>query len=207
MTALKIILIIIGVLILARIIRKFVHFPAPAYAGLFFNSRLRRRGQPPSTVIERSGVKPGMTVVDLGCGSGAFTPYVARAVGKEGRVYGVDIQAGMLKQLERKLATEEFRDVNNVETKLASAYELPLEDGTIDLVYMVGVLQEIPDRSRALKEVYRVLKPGGTLAVTEMLMDPDYPWRSTTRKICLREDFTPEDSLGNLWIYTERFTK
>jgi ubiquinone/menaquinone biosynthesis C-methylase UbiE len=207
MTALIVILIIIGVLILFRIAKKIWHLPAPAYTGYFFGSKLRHRGQPPSGIIESSGIKPGMTVVDLGCGSGAFTPYVARAVGKEGRVYGVDIQAGMLKQLERKLAGEEFRDVTNVESKLASAYELPFEDGTIDLVYMVGVLQEIPDRGKALREVYRVLKKGGTLAVTEMLVDPDYPWRSTTKKICQREGFTPEASLGNLWIYTERFRK
>lgn len=207
MTALIVILIIIGALVLLRIAKKIWHFPAPAFTGYFFGSSLRRRGQPPASIIESSGIKPGMTVVDLGCGSGAFTPYVARVVGKEGRVYGVDVQAGMLKQLERKLAREEFRDVTNVELKLASAYELPFEDGSIDLVYMVGVLQEIPDRSRALREVCRVLKKGGTLAVTEMLIDPDYPFRSTTRKICRREGFTPEASLGNFWIYTERFRR
>jgi ubiquinone/menaquinone biosynthesis C-methylase UbiE len=207
MLAIKIVLIIIGVLILFRIAKRIWHFPAPAFAGYFFGSNLRRWGQPPAQVIERSGIEPGMTVVDLGCGSGAFTPYVARVVGKEGRVYGVDIQPGMLKQLERRLAGEEFRDIHNVELKLAGAYELPFEDGSIDLVYMVGVLQEIPDRGRALREVRRVLRKGGILAVTEMLIDPDYPWRSTTVRICRHEGFTPDASLGNIWIYTARFRK
>ena len=72
---------------------------------------------------------------------------------------------------------------------------------------MVTVLQEVPDRSRALREMMRVLKPGGILAVTEFLPDPDYPLRSTTVKICQREGFVLDDNLGNLWNYTVRFKK
>ena len=89
MTALKVILIVIGAIILiqalVRIIRKRWHFPAPSIIGRFLDSNLRRRLQPPDKIIERSGIKPGMTVIDLGCGSGALTALVARAVGKEGK--------------------------------------------------------------------------------------------------------------------------
>jgi len=145
--------------------------------------------------------------MELGCGSGAFTLFVARAVGEEGKVYAVDIQPAMLKQLERKLARAENQDIKNVELKQAGAYHLPFEDGALDLVYMVTVLQEIPDRARALREIRRVLKPGGILAVTEFLPDPDYPLRSTTIKICQREGFVLSDNLGNFWNYTVRFMK
>ncbi len=203
----KVILIILAVLILIRIGRKFIHFPAPTYAGYLFDSNLRRRLQPPGRLIERCGIKESMTAIDLGCGSGAFTDSVARAVGKTGKVYAVDIQPNMLKQLERKLAKPENQDITNVELIHASAYELPLEDETIDLVYLVGVLQEIPDRGRALREMRRVLRPGGILAVTEMLPDPDYPWRSTTIKIGEREGFIVDAKFGNLWNYTVRFKK
>jgi len=148
-----------------------------------------------------------MTVIDLGCGSGAFTSFVARVVGELGKVYAVDIQPEMLRQLERKLTKAENQDITNIELKQASAYELPFADESIDLVYMVTVLMEIPDRFRALREIRRVLKPGGTLAVTEFLPDPDYPWRSTAIKICQREGFVLDASLGNLWNYTVRFKK
>lgn len=145
--------------------------------------------------------------MDLGCGSGVFTTFVARAIGELGRVYAVDIQPAMLRQLKRKLSKAENQDITNIELKQASAYDLPLTDEAIDLVYMVTVLQEIPDRGRALREIRRVLKPGGVLAVTELLPDPDYPLRSTTLKICQREGFMLDDSLGNLWNYTIRFRK
>ena len=211
MTALKVILIVLGAFflcqLLIRVIRKLYHFPAPAFIGRFLDSDVRRWMQPPNRIVERSSIKRGMTVMDLGCGSGAFTSFVARVVGEEGKVYAVDIQPAMLKQLERKLAKAENRDVRNIELKQASAYDLPFEDGTVDLVYMVTVLQEIPDRGRALREIRRVLKAGGILAVTEFLPDPDYALRSTTIKICQRERLILDDNIGNLWNYTVRFKK
>ncbi len=211
MTAVKVILIVLGAIllyqVLIRIIRKLHHFPAPVVIGRFLDSNLRRWTQPPDKMIERSGIKPGMTVIDLGCGSGAFTTFVARVVGEQGRVYAIDIQSAMLQQLERKLFKPENQDIRNTELREASAYELPFADESTDLVYMVTVLQEIPDRRRALQEISRVLKPGGILAVTELLPDPDYPWRSTTIKICQREGFVLDASLGNLWNYTVRFKK
>ena len=211
MTALKVISIIFGAVLLwqalFRISRKLNHSPAPPFIGRFLDSGLRRWVQPPDKLIERSGIKPGMTAMDLGCGSGAFATFVARAVGEQGKVYAVDIQSEMLRQLERKLAEPENKDITNIELRQASAYELPFEDGTIDLIYMVAVLMEIPDSGKALREIKRVLKPGGIMAVTEFLPDPDYPLRSTTIKICRREGFILDASLGNLWNYTVRFTK
>ena len=212
MTAVKVILIILGVilflfLVLFRIVKRFYHRPAPACIGRFLDSDVRRWRQPPAQLIERSGIKPGMAVMDLGCGSGAFTTFVARAVGKQGKVYAVDIQPEMLRQLEHKLSRPGYQDITNIEPRQASAYQLPFEDGALDLAYLVTVLQEIPDRGRALREIMRVLKPGGILAVTELLTDPDYPLRSTTIKICQRQGFILDDSTGNLWNYTVRFTK
>ncbi len=211
MTALKVILIVLGTFVsyqaLSRITRKLHRSPAPVFIGRFLDSDIRRWVQPADKLIERSGIKPGMTVLDLGCGSGAFTPFVARAVGEQGKVYAVDIQPAMLQQLERKLTRAENQDIKNIELKPASAYHLPFEDGSLDLVYMVTVLPEIPDRGKALREIRRVLKPGGILAVTEFLPDPDYPLRSTTIKICQREGFVLDDNQGNLWNYTVRFKK
>ncbi len=128
--ALKVILIIILVILafpifwvtVAKIVRKLVHFPAPAFIGRLLDSGYRRKIQPPSQLIERSGIKKGMQVLDLGCGSGAFTTFLARAVGQKGKVYALDIQAGMLKQLENKLSKPENKDIKNIKLIEVNAY-------------------------------------------------------------------------------------
>jgi SAM-dependent methyltransferase len=173
MIVLYITLIILGAFLLwqvfIRLVRRFWHFPAPAIIGRILDSRWRLRVLPPAQVIERSGIKPGMTIVELGCGSGAIIIFAAQAVGETGKVYAVDIQPAMLKQLEQKLSRPENQNIKNIELKQASAYEMPFGDNSIDLLYMAAVLEEIPDKSRALQEVNRVLKPQGILAVTEFL--------------------------------------
>jgi ubiquinone/menaquinone biosynthesis C-methylase UbiE len=213
--AMKIVLIVILVILafpilwvtLAKIVRKLVHFPAPAFIGHLLDSGYRRKIQPPAQLIERSGIKKGMQVLDLGCGSGAFTTFLARAVGEKGKVYALDIQADMLKQLENKLSKPGNKDIKNIKLIEGNAYELPFEDGSLDLVNMVTVLQEIPDRNKALHEVKRVLKPGGLFAVTELFPDPDYPWKSTTVKLGSEAGFAVDKVSGNFFNYTVRFKK
>lgn len=198
---------ILAGMIAYRVARKRRRSPAPPYIGHLLDSGLRRRIQSPRKIVDSSGIRPGMTVIDLGCGSGAYTTHIARAVGEEGKVYAVDIQPGMLEQLRRKLSRSENRDIRNVELKLAGAYALPFPSESVDLVCMVTVLHEVPDREKALREVFRVLRPGGTLAVSEMLLDPDYALPAATTKICRNVGFRPVASSGNLWHYTVTFTR
>jgi ubiquinone/menaquinone biosynthesis C-methylase UbiE len=207
----KIILYIVGIFlvwqILFRIIRKTIPFPAPAFIGIFLDSDLRRRIQSPAGVIKGSGITIGQRVLEIGCGSGGFTTFVARAVGPNGHVEALDIQESMLSQLEKKLALPENQDIQNITLHKASAYELPFEDEILDLVYMITVLPEIPDQHRALQEIMRVLKPGGILAVSELLIDPDYPLKEGTARRGEKAGFLVEGFYGNFWTYTVRFTK
>lgn len=210
---LKIILIILGSTIgtiilyqiIIRIVRKFVHFPAPAFIGRFLDSDRRRRIQSPDAIIKRSGIKSGMKILEIGCGSGAFTTFIARSAGSNGKVYALDIQPGMLEQLKNKLLKPENKDINNIMPKLASAYDLPFSDNSLDLVYMVSVFQEIPDTAKTLEEIKRVLKTGGILAISEFFIDPDYPLRSTTVKQGEQAGFKFDGVFGNFWNYTVRF--
>ena len=94
---------IVWVFVVVRILKKFFRFPAPAFVGHFLDSNLRRTLQPPNKLIQRSGIKEGMKVLDLGCGSGSFATFTASVVGGNGKVYAVDLQPEMLKQLEYKL--------------------------------------------------------------------------------------------------------
>ena len=193
--------------VIMRVFRKLYHFPAPAFMGRFLDSNFRRSLQPADKVVKRSGIKEGMRVLEVGCGNGAFTTFLAKAVGEKGRVYALDIKPKMLVQLENKLSKSENKDIRNVELIKSNAYNLQFENEFFDLACMITVPQEIPDRMRALQEIKRVLRTGGILAVTEFLPDPDYPLKSTTIKVGKKIGFTLNEALGNFWNYTIRFTK
>ncbi|NWG09560.1 MAG: methyltransferase domain-containing protein [Nitrososphaerales archaeon] len=175
--------------------------------GSFLDSRLRKTVQPPDGIIKGSGIREGMTVMDLGCGPGTYTIDVARSVGKDGKVYAIDIQKKMIEKLEKKLERKENNDIVNVVPKVAGAYDLPFPDDSLDLVYMISVLEEIPDKDRALREVHRVLKKNGILSISEFLLDPDYPLKRTVRRRCERAGFFFEKSEGRFFNYTVRFQK
>ncbi|UCF13749.1 MAG: methyltransferase domain-containing protein [Thermoplasmatales archaeon] len=191
--------------IFLRIIRKLIPSPAPAFIGKILDSNLRRKIQSPEKVIQRSGIKKGMQVLEIGCGSGAFTTFVAQAVGPKGNVYALDIQQEMLQQLENKLSSPENKDITNIKLIESSAYDLPFDDKSIDLVFMVTVIGEIPDNDKALKEIKRVLKPGGILAITETFLDPDYLLKSTLKKKGEKAGFNLDKISGSFWHYTIRF--
>jgi ubiquinone/menaquinone biosynthesis C-methylase UbiE len=210
---LYIILGILGLLILSQLVLraavKLFHYapPVSASTGPVLDSALRQMIQPSQTIIERSGIEPGMKVLDLGSGSGTFTLDFARTVGGRGKVYALDMQAGMLKQLQEKLAKPENEDIKNVEMVQAGAGKMPFDDASLDMVLMVSMLQEIRNQREALAEIKRVLKPGGVLAVSEVLVDIDYYLKATVTKKARAAGFAPERSSGGLWSYTARFTR
>jgi ubiquinone/menaquinone biosynthesis C-methylase UbiE len=190
-----------------RLFRRIRHFPAPAFIGRMLDSDHRRRLQPPELLLDRSGVAPGMRVLEVGCGSGCFTTFAARRAGPGGLVVGYDIQPKMLAQCRAKLGQPEWKDVGNLELARGDASRLPFRDESFDAVYMVTVLQEIPDAPAALLEVRRVLKDGGVLGVTELLADPDYPLKQKTIRMGGEAGFAVEAVGGGLWNYTVRFVK
>lgn len=188
-----------------RIIKRFYAFSPPASMGFLLDSDFRKKLQPPDKLIKRSGIKEGMHILEVGCGSGAFTVFAARASGIKGEVYALDIQPRMLMQLKKKLSRPENRDIKNIKLVEGDAHKLPFNDNSFDVVYTVTFLQELPDQNRALKEMKRVLKPGGILAVSEFLPDPDYPLKSTTIRLGEEAGFILDKVEGNLWNYTVRF--
>jgi ubiquinone/menaquinone biosynthesis C-methylase UbiE len=163
---------------------------------------LRRRYMRP--VLDRVGLRPGETVLELGPGPGAFTVEAARRLGPEGKLIAVDIQPEMIAQVKARVRQA---GLINVETHVASAYELPIEDASVDRAFLVTVLPEIPDPVRGLREVYRVLKPGGVFSTTEEFLDPDYPRRQTTVAWAEAAGFEPGERFGNWMVYTLNFRK
>ena len=189
--------------LIARLAHRFgTSAPCPAALSWLVHNPLRRRYMRP--VLDRVGIRPGERVLELGPGPGAFTVDAARRAGPQGRIIAVDIQPEMIARVEQRVREASLA---NVETHVAGAYDLPLENESIDRAFVVTVLPEIPDRNRALAELWRVLKPGGRLSITEEFMDPDYPFPRETIRRVEATGFELVQRFGNLWVYTVNFRR
>ncbi len=189
--------------LIARLAHRFgTSAPCPAALSWLVHNPLRRRYMRP--VLDRVGIQPGERVLELGPGPGAFTADAARRAGPQGRIIAVDIQPEMIAWVGERVREA---GLANVETHVAGAYELPLENESIDRAFVVTVLPEIPDQSRALAELWRVLKPGGRLSITEEFMDPDYPFPLETIRRIEAAGFELVQRFGNFWVYTVNFRR
>ena len=123
----------------------------------------------------------GERVVDVGCGAGIDSLIAAKMVRPNGRVIGVDMTPAMLDKA-RSAAVE--AGMGNVEFRHGYAESLPVPDGWADIVISNGVLNLMPDKSAALREMVRVLKPTGRLQIGDILVQKPVP-ESAKRKIDL----------------------
>lgn len=135
-----------------------------AWKRCAYESSGRDEWQRPEAVIAALGIRPGDRVADLGAGSGYFTVRLARAVGAEGRVYAVDVDAEMNAYLRERLASE---GIDNVEVVLGEYSDPKLPDGRIDLLFTSNTYHHLRDRAEYFRGVRADLAPGGRVAVIE----------------------------------------
>jgi len=117
--------------------------------------------------IERDAV-----VLDIGCGAGTDLLLAARRIGSNGRAIGVDMTVAMR---ERALAGAESCGLTNVDVRDGDATTLPVEDATVDVVISNGVLNLVPDKTRAVREIARVLKRGGRAQIADIVIGEVLP--------------------------------
>jgi ubiquinone/menaquinone biosynthesis C-methylase UbiE len=152
-----------------------------------------------SVIIGYLGLEPGMTVLDAGCGPGRLTIPLARTVGDTGSVTAMDIQPGMLDRVRKKTNDANLTNICYLNAGLG---DNRLLYNHFDRALLVTVLGEIPDREKALHELFTALKPGAILSITEVIFDPHFQLQKTVAGLAESTGFTITATWGNSIAYT-----
>jgi ubiquinone/menaquinone biosynthesis C-methylase UbiE len=117
-------------------------------------------------------INQGEAVLDIGCGSGVDVIFAAMMAGSSGKIVGIDVTPEMLKRAKENLA---FTDLTNITFEKAGADNLPFADQDFDVVISNGAFNLVPDKPKALSEVFRVLKSKGRLMIADQILIGELP--------------------------------
>lgn len=145
-----------------------------------------------------SEIKPGQTILDLGSGAGIDIILAAKKVGSTGRVIGVDMTDEMIAKARENIVVSGLK---NVEVRKGIIEDLPVEDASVDWVISNCVINLSPEKERVFKEISRVLKPGGTMLVADIVakdLPLDFSKDRQLYSSCLAGAISEEDYVAGL---------
>ncbi|HEV3133445.1 MAG TPA: methyltransferase domain-containing protein [Acidimicrobiia bacterium] len=160
---------------------------------------------PISPGLLRRGVEPeaGNHILEIGPGTGRHAVQVAQWIGPTGTLDVFDIQQDMLDAVMRRGFDQGLSNI--IPSRGQAGDQLPYPDGRFNAAYLVTVFGEIPDPDVALRELRRVLRPGGRLAVGEVLLDPDYASLRELRSLAESSGFRFVRRYGSPFAYVAQF--
>jgi ubiquinone/menaquinone biosynthesis C-methylase UbiE len=141
---------------------------------------------PVARLVEVLEPRPTDRILEVGPGTGAYTFEVAEALTPDGTLDILDIQQEMLDHVLREAGR---RGLRNIRPTLSPAEQLPYQDDAFDSAYVINVLGEMDDRVQSLRELRRVLKPGGRLVLAENAYDPHWITLATLKRLTAEAGF------------------
>jgi predicted methyltransferase len=143
---------------------------AQAWAKVF-DDPARDAWQRPADVVALLDVRPGMTVADIGAGTGYFLPYLSRAAGPTGRVIATDLESAMVEHMKARAARDQL---TNVEPIQVSPDDPGLPPAGVDRVLVVDVWHHIEDRGAYARALAAALRPGGIIAIVDFTLESQH---------------------------------
>ncbi len=153
-------------------------------------------------IIEHLSTVPGMAILDAGCGPGRLAIPLSVATGTCGEAVAMDVQEAMTAIVGRKALERGLQNIRLLSSPLRLG---ALKEEHFDRAVLVTVLGEIPDRESAMAELYRALKLGGLLSVTETVFEPHYQNLATVIRLAEAVGFRLRATFGNRLAYTVHF--
>ena len=178
--------------------------PCPALLAWSLENPIAQRLNGTRVVLERLGLRPGQRVLELGPGPGRLLIPAARMILPEGEAVGIDVQPAMVERLKRRASEA---GATNLKVILGDATQNHVAESSFDVVFLCAALGEIPDRTAALRQSNRALRPGGVLSVSEMFGDPHYQRQSVVRRLAEDVGFQFQSIRGGWWLFTADFVK
>ena len=182
-----------------RLWRKFGGGPRPAWLEREPSRALRDRLWPPETIVSRLELQPGMRVVEIEAGAGGLTAALARAVGPTGAVVATDHRPALTEAL--RIDTLE-QGLSQVTVQTLPVGALPPEASGCEAMVLTATFNSLADKQAFVVEVHRALRPGGILAVSELVVDVDYSLASTVVTHLVLAGFNIERESGGFAGFT-----
>lgn len=176
----------------------------PVWLARGFEHPVAEKILSPRSTLDRMGLLPGQRILEIGPGIGRLLIPAAQRVLPGGEAVGLDIQREMIERLK---ARAKEMGVANVTAMLGDATQPNFAMESFDVIYLCGVLGEIPDPQGALGQCRAALRPDGLLSVTEVFADPDYQSRSAVQRLAEASGFRLREAIGPWYYFTANFVK
>jgi ubiquinone/menaquinone biosynthesis C-methylase UbiE len=121
----------------------------------------------PDQIFQQIDITEGMTVADLGCGSGFMTIKAAQIVGDDGKVFACDVQKRALSEVNSNIKLHGLRNIETIWTNVEKVGSLPIEENSIDITLLIHILHQSKLRKNIFEETKRITKRGGMVVIVE----------------------------------------
>jgi len=175
---------------------------SPSYPAAYEDDPRRLEWQKPDKVIDYLLIKKGDIIADIGAGTGFFTLLFAQKIGKNGLVYAVDIDAGMVNHLEKRAVKEGFENIKGI---LATPNDPLLPKSSVDLIFICDTYMFIENRVQYLTRLRDSLKHNGRIAIVSFNRKAEIPGSPPPQKMISRERTIQEADLAGFALEAEYF--